>query len=71
MLKASNVDDTRIEWLLEEGFNTRRALAMLTTSAVDTLIAGRADKGPVPLAQVLALKHEMAPTSAAAGSPET
>ena len=57
LLKASNVDDTRIEWLREEGFTTRRALGMLTTEVVDTLIARRADRGPTPLAQVLALKH--------------
>ena len=57
LLKASNVYDTRIEWLWEEGFTTRRALGMLTTEAVDTLIASRADRGPTPLAQVLALKH--------------
>ena len=57
LLKASNVDNTRIEWLREEGFTTRRALGMLTPEAVDTLVASRADRGPTPLAQVLALKH--------------
>ena len=39
LLRASNVDEIRINWLLEEGFTTRRALAMLTPAAVDTLVA--------------------------------
>ena len=48
LLRVSNVDETRIGWLLEEGFTTRRTLALLTPSAVDTLVASHASGGNPP-----------------------
>ena len=55
LLRASGLDETRVGWLIEEGFSSRKALSMLTPEAVNVLISHRSDKGPVPLAQILAL----------------
>ena len=56
ILTSANIDDTRIQWLVEEGFSSKQTLRLLTTEAVEALIDKSAD-GPTPLAQGLALKQ--------------
>ena len=55
-LARANIDETRVEWLLEEGFTSPQLLNLLTLEGVDTLLERRAHEN-IPLAQSLALKR--------------
>ena len=57
ILKDAQIDEERMNFLWEEGFNTIQALDLLTPDGVEELIADMRQKGSVPMAQVLALRQ--------------
>ena len=62
-LRAADLDFTRISWLFEEGFTTKRMIGAMSPEIMAELLQSKADSNPLPLGQKMAMQNLVKPTA--------
>ena len=56
-LARAHIDETRMGWLWDEGFTNAQSLRLLNAEAMECFIEAKRGEGPIPFAQLLALRR--------------